>query len=720
MKLPRTLLALLLTLALLPLPVLAAEPEPACPEHDGWLVSIADEAAAGHTALRRVAEGLYLAPDAAAAREALPDADGCEPNYTMTVQDYTPEHWAQRRIDAAALWEHTGADGTPDLRGSGVTVAVIDSGVWAEHPDLAETEILDPVILTDGDTAVDSWHGTFVAGLIAAAVGNGLGTDGVAPDVTLLPVCVTKHDNTTVARVVEAIYYAIDAGADVINLSIAGSSSTEALERACAAAEDAGVILVTAAGNYAAGAARSEYLYKYPAAYSSTISVSGCMPDGDGVAFDPGYSYFNDAVTVCAPGTGVTSLYLDGGTAARSGTSFSAPLVAGLAAAAKQRSSGIGTAEFAALLEASCTDLGAPGYDVYYGFGLVNAAAFAEALDLLYPAAPGPEPEPTPNPEPTPTEPEPTPAESEPAETLPSLAAEELRSALDAGVLPVLKAEGLSVTLRRAAAELALSSGAQTLSLRAERTEEGLCLTFLADGAEIALSGGIAVALAAEGETIPCLNGAPLAMSAAADGTLRFLAPGGGAFTLEVRTAAFADTVGHWAETDVARLAARGVLLGDGERFRPDDTVTRAQLAVILTRLRESALGALPEEGASFSDCAEDAWYSHAVRALAAAGVVSGFPDGTFRPDEPVTRGQLAVMLARFAALLELRRAGAAEPFADAAAIPDWAADAAGVCRGLGLLSGDEQGRFAAEEMATRAQCAVIAGRLAEKALAEV
>ena len=229
MKPPKKLIALLLAFLLLPLPVLAAEAEADCPEFDGWLVSLSDEVAAEHPALSRVADGLYLAPDAAAAREALPDAEGLEPNYAMTVQDYAPVHWAQQMIAAEALWDHTDFAGEPDLRGDGVTVAVIDSGVWAEHPDLAEADILAPVILSGGESAVDSWHGTFVAGLIAAAVGNGLGTDGLAPNVTILPICVTRRDNTTVAAVVEAIYYAIDAGADVINLSIAGSNYTEAL-----------------------------------------------------------------------------------------------------------------------------------------------------------------------------------------------------------------------------------------------------------------------------------------------------------------------------------------------------------------------------------------------------------------------------------------------------------------------------------------------------------
>lgn len=714
MKPPKKLLALLLALLLLPLPVLAAEAEADCPEFDGWLVSLSDEVAVEHPALSRVAEGLYLAPDAAAAREALPDAEGLEPNYAMTVQDYAPVHWAQQMIAAEALWDHTDFAGEPDLRGDGVTVAVIDSGVWAEHPDLAEADILDPVILSGGESAVDSWHGTFVAGLIAAAVGNGLGTDGLAPNVTILPICVTRRDNTTVAAVVEAIYYAIDAGADVINLSIAGSNYTEALENACAAAEAAGVILVTAAGNYTTGAAKSEHSYKYPAAFDSTVSVSGSMPDGDGAVFDPSYSYFNDAVTVCAPGTGVTSLYLDGGTATRSGTSFSAPLVAGLAAAAKQRSRDIGTAEFVALLEASCTDLGDPGYDVYYGCGLINAAAFAEALDLLYPAE-TPDPEPKPEPEP---DPGPAPAEPEPAETLPSLSAEELRSALDAGLLPSFQSGDFTVTLRRAAAEAVLAGGAETLEVRAERTEAGFSLTFYADGVEYAMTGGIAVAMPApeDAALLPCLDSAPLAFSAAADGVLRCLAPGGGEFALEARTAAFADTAGHWAEASVARLAARGVLLGDGERFQPDAPVTRAQMAVILVRLWESAFGTLPEGDAAFSDCAEDAWYGHAARALAAAGVVSGFPDGSFRPDEFITRAQMAVMLARFAALLELRSGEAAEPFPDP--VPDWASDAAALCRALGLLSGDEQGNFSAGANTTRAQCAVIAERLTRALLA--
>lgn len=338
MKFPKLLLSLLLAVSLTAVPAAAAEAEPDCPDHVGWLLTLSDADAAKHGALRRVAEGLYLAPDAASAREALPDAAGCEPNYTMTVQAaYTPTQWAQQCVEAEALWSHTGSGGEPDLRGSGVTVAVIDSGVWSEHPDLADADILDAVVLSGGDTAVDSWHGTFVAGLIAAAVGNGIGTDGLAPDVTILPICVTQRDNTTVAAVVEAIYYAIDAGADVINLSIAGSVSTAALERACADAAAAGVIFVTAAGNYSTGAARSPYSFKYPAAYDSTVSVSGCAADGESAVFDPAYSYFNDAVTVCAPGTGVTSLYLDGGTAVRSGTSFSAPLVAALAAAAKQR-----------------------------------------------------------------------------------------------------------------------------------------------------------------------------------------------------------------------------------------------------------------------------------------------------------------------------------------------------------------------------------------------
>ena len=73
----------------------------------------------------------------------------------------------------------------------------------------------------------------------------------------------------------------------------------------------------------------------YPASYDGVVSVSACKQDGETVSFDSSYSYFNDRVTVAAPGTGVQSLYLDGGTATKQGTSFAAPVVTAMAAMAQ-------------------------------------------------------------------------------------------------------------------------------------------------------------------------------------------------------------------------------------------------------------------------------------------------------------------------------------------------------------------------------------------------
>jgi hypothetical protein len=106
------------------------------------------------------------------------------------------------------------------------------------------------------------------------------------------------------------------------------------------------------------------------------------------VEFDSDYSYFNDAVTVSAPGTNIVSLYLDGGTATKKGTSFAAPVVTAMAIMAKQRRPSIDTEAFVQLLAESSVDLGDSGYDVYYGHGYVNVPAFLAALDSAIAAPP--------------------------------------------------------------------------------------------------------------------------------------------------------------------------------------------------------------------------------------------------------------------------------------------------------------------------------------------
>ena len=364
---------------------------PAAGEYDGYLVAMAEPlspGAAEAAGCEAVRDDLYYAETIwdAAALSALGDVDYCVTNDILTVLDaydgYETNLWNLLSVGASAGWNHRDKAGRRDRLGDGVTVAVVDSGVMTDHPDLAGAKVTGYVILSSDEDGVDGWHGTFVAGLLAAGVNNGIGVDGMVPNVNLLPICITwGGGKTDVKTAVAGLSRAVELGADVITFSIGGTNDNEALRRACQDAADAGCILVTAAGNYTSGRTMSVNNYMYPAAYDCVVSVSACRQEGGDAVFDDSYSYFNNKVTVSAPGTGVKSLYPDGGTATKDGTSFAAPIVTAMAVMAKQADRRMDTGGFVNLLKASAADLGDPGYDPYYGYGYVNVPAFLKALD---------------------------------------------------------------------------------------------------------------------------------------------------------------------------------------------------------------------------------------------------------------------------------------------------------------------------------------------------
>ena len=305
----------------------------------------------------------------------------------LTIQDaYSANAWNHIQIGAESAWNHTDSSGSYDCRGDGVTVAVIDSGAYP-HADFNPANFLPVDSEYEGYT---QWHGTFVTGIIAAQL-NGLYADGIAPNVNILSLCITDYGgNTSTAQAIAAINYAVAQGADVINLSIGGTARNPLLEEACQAAVDAGVIVVSCIGN--AGSGADAGIPRYPAAFDCVISVSACTESANGVE-SADFSCHNDMVDVCAPGGGITSLYVDGGVATKDGTSFASPVVTAMAAIAKQHDPTIDSAGFLALLDETCTDLGAPGMDEYFGRGLVDIPRFIEAVCPENEAAPQPEEE---------------------------------------------------------------------------------------------------------------------------------------------------------------------------------------------------------------------------------------------------------------------------------------------------------------------------------------
>jgi CSLREA domain-containing protein/uncharacterized repeat protein (TIGR01451 family) len=171
----------------------------------------------------------------------------------------------------------------------------------------------------------------------------------------------------------------------------------------------------------------------------------------------------------------------------------------------------------------------------------------------------------------------------------------------------------------------------------------------------------------------------------------------------------FTDVAGHWAAGNIARMVAAGVVKGyDDRTFRPENPVSRAEFAVMLVRLLKLA----PVNGPlGFTD-AVPAWAAPEVGAAVRAGLILGYPDGAFRPDAQVTRAEAAVMLVRALKLQVLDVTPGDARFADEAQIPDWAAASVRTGARYGLITGYEDSSFRPENTATRAETVAMLSRL--------
>jgi len=338
------------------------------------------------------------------------------PTAALAVDDpYRDQQWALDRIGVDQAWE-TGS------RGDGVIVAVVDTGVDLEHPDLRERFLRDPTgevvgldLVAGGAPQDEHGHGTLVAGVIAATADNGVGVAGVAPNARLLPIRVLDEVGSGEGTNVDtAIRWAVDQGAHVVNLSLEsvkaggnGTSAPGAPTDAVRYAWERGVVVVAAAGN-SAGVPT-----EYP--LDSPVLLVGAVDRDDRIAeFSAGVR--EDALL--APGVDIVSTWCRAGDAARcepgthtygmaEGTSFAAPHVSG--AIALLLAAGHSPQEAVGRLRASAVDLGPPGPDPEHGHGRIDVAA-ALATDLATAQMALPEA----LPEPPPPDPAPSPEEATP------------------------------------------------------------------------------------------------------------------------------------------------------------------------------------------------------------------------------------------------------------------------------------------------------------------
>jgi subtilisin family serine protease len=206
-------------------------------------------------------------------------------------------------------------------RGTGVTVAVLDTGVQANHPSL-QSHLLPgynaispgspPNDIADGSQNQALGHGTMVAGIIAA----------MAPNAQILPIRVLNGDGTgSLFGVASGLHWAVTHGAQVINMSFGTSTPSRILQNAIQEAEQAGVTVVAAAGN------SNSITADYPAGFSGVLSVTSVDSNDTKSSF----SNYGSWVMLSAPGSNITSTYVGGEFATWSGTSFAAPFVSGAA-----------------------------------------------------------------------------------------------------------------------------------------------------------------------------------------------------------------------------------------------------------------------------------------------------------------------------------------------------------------------------------------------------
>jgi subtilisin len=325
---------------------------------------------------------------AIAALQNNPNVAVVEPDGLVEADDLELDNaWGVKRIGAGIVQ----ADG---YTGAGVKVAIIDTGVDYNHPDLNANVVGGwDFVNNDADPMDDHNHGTHIAGTIAAE-DDGYGVVGVAPAARIYALKVLNSSGSgSWSNIMSAVQWCVDNGIQVTNNSYSSASHPGSIvQQAFDNAYAAGVVMVASAGNSGTSAGTEDNV-GYPARFNSVIAVAATT-SGDVRA---SFSSTGSTVELAAPGSGISSTVRNGGYASYSGTSMACPHVVG--AAAQVIAAGVSDpADVRQVLAATAIDLGTTGGDTWYGFGLVDVPA-AVALALTAPAPP-PGPEPTPEPPP--------------------------------------------------------------------------------------------------------------------------------------------------------------------------------------------------------------------------------------------------------------------------------------------------------------------------------
>lgn len=288
------------------------------------------------------------------------------PNEVPNDVLYQRYQWNLPQIHTDTAWQIS--TGNP-----GVVIAVVDTGVDLSHPEFQGQLVTGYNVLEqNNDPQDDNGHGTHVAGIIAARTNNVEGIAGIDWHAKIMPVKTMAADGSgSVFDIADGIEWAVDHGAQVINLSLGEYEDSPYLHDAIRYAHDKNVLVVAAMGNDGTNQP------SYPAAYPEVLAV--CATDEQGNRAD--FSNYGYHAGISAPGVSIASTYPGHRYAALSGTSMAAPHISGVAALMRTINPLLTADQVKEILERTATDAGPAGKDPYFGAGLVNVQAALQAAE---------------------------------------------------------------------------------------------------------------------------------------------------------------------------------------------------------------------------------------------------------------------------------------------------------------------------------------------------
>ena len=306
-----------------------------------------------------------------------PRVEAADYNYIREAS-FTPndprfdDQWGLTKARFPGAWN--------DAQGAGAKIAIVDSGIDSNHPDIGNIVAQNDFVESDAVADDDNGHGTHVAGIAGALTNNEQGVAGGCHGCGLLIAkVINANGDATDTNVVAGINWSVSQGADVVNISLGGPAESTVLKAAVDNASAGGVVVVAAAGN------KGTTKKQYPAAYSAVIAVSATN-DKDKLAT---FSSHGNWVDLSAPGTRILSTVPTNGCnvclrpagtnyESWSGTSMSAPFVSALAGLLASRDPGLSADQIRQRMEATAMDLGPAGEDPYFGYGRINANSAVE------------------------------------------------------------------------------------------------------------------------------------------------------------------------------------------------------------------------------------------------------------------------------------------------------------------------------------------------------